>query len=127
MCPFASQQRAHYFDPVLVGVQDEREEIQLSFRQALLKRHTGPSKRAQAAWMSGILIAMWPNPRGSELPEGYYISGFFSLPWLWGSSRRGDGIVVRCAQSAARRSGVGDKGGAVGGIPACCLPAEIEA
>jgi hypothetical protein len=42
MCLFASQQRVHYFDPVLVGVQDEREKFQLSFRQALLKRHTEP-------------------------------------------------------------------------------------
>jgi len=39
---FISQQRAHHFDPVPIGVQDEREEIQLSFGQALLKRHAKP-------------------------------------------------------------------------------------
>jgi hypothetical protein len=44
MCVFISHQRAHHFDPVPIGVQDEREEIQLSFRQALLKRHAEPLK-----------------------------------------------------------------------------------
>ena len=42
MCVFASRQRTHHFDPVSIGVQDEREEIQLSFGQALLKRHAEP-------------------------------------------------------------------------------------
>ena len=33
---------AHHFDPVAIWVQDEREEIHLSFGQALFKRHTEP-------------------------------------------------------------------------------------
>ena len=74
------------------------------------------SKRAHAAWTSGTVIAMWPNPRGSELPEWYCTSGLFSVPWLWVSSRmpdrtirERDAIMVRCAQSTRRE--VGDRGG----------------
>ena len=32
----------HHFDPVPVGIQDEREEVHLSVRETLFKRHAKP-------------------------------------------------------------------------------------
>lgn len=47
------------------------------------------SKRAQASWISGTVIAMWPNPfPGSVLPEAYPENdGSDSVPWLCVNSR----------------------------------------
>jgi len=37
-----------------------------------------------------VVMAMWPNPFGSSLPERYGVVSRFSVPWLWVSSRMPD-------------------------------------
>lgn len=44
------------------------------------------SNLSQAAYTSGTVIPMWPNPRGSSLPLWYFKSGSFSVPQLCVSS-----------------------------------------
>lgn len=40
------------------------------------------SKRAHAASTSGTVMAMWPKPFGSSLPERYGVVSRVSVPWL---------------------------------------------
>ena len=45
------------------------------------------SKRAHASSTLATVIAMWPNPFESALPEWYGVFSNVSVPWLWVSSR----------------------------------------